>query len=103
MNLLDLFRRQRQTPAQTAKERLQILLAHERVDTAGPDYLPLMQKEILEVVKKYLPVQFDREKVEVKLERGFDVSTLEVNIELPGATALSTRQPPRGASPAMAG
>ena len=105
MNLFDFFRRQRQaqTPAETAKERLQILLAHERVDTGGPDYLPLLQKEILEVVKKYLPVAVDRDKVEVKLERGADVSTLEVNIELPGATALNRSKPPRGTAPVFAG
>ena len=102
MNLFDFFRRQRQTPAQAAKERLQILLAHERVDTSGPDYLPLMQKEILEVVKKYLPVHFDGDKVEVKMERGSDISTLEVNIELPGAKTLAKRQPPRGPASALA-
>ena len=102
MNLFDFFRKQRQTPAETAKERLQILLAHERVDTNGPDYLPLLQKEILEVVKKYLPTAVDRDKVEVKLERGADVSTLEVNIELPGAKALNASRPARGASPVFA-
>lgn len=102
MNLFDFFRRHRQTPAQTAKERLQILLAHERLDTSGPDYLPLLQKDILEVVKKYLPVDVDGDKVEVKIERGADVSTLEVNIELPGAKQLGTKQAPRGARPAFA-
>ena len=89
MNLLSLFRRQRQNSAGAAKERLQILLAHERVDRNGPDYLPMLQKELLQVISKYLDV--DNEKVEVKLERGNDMSTLEVNIELPGAAALHAR------------
>ena len=93
MSLFDLFRRPRPSSAQAAKERLQILLAHERIDTTGPDYLPMLQKEILEVVKKYLPIQLDGGGVEVKLERGNDISTLEVNIELPGATTLATRNP----------
>ncbi len=102
MNLFDFFRRQRRTPAQTAKERLQILLAHERIDTSGPDYLPVLQKEILEVVRKYIPLDVDGDRVEVKLERGSDVSTLEVNIELPGAKALEPRAPVRSAGAAFA-
>ena len=101
MNLFDIFRRERRTSADTAKERLQILLAHERVDTTGPDYLPLLQKEILEVVKKYFPVQVEGDRVEVKLERGADVSTLEVNIELPGARGLN-KSAPRGLGAAFA-
>ena len=101
MNLFDIFRRERRTSADTAKERLQILLAHERVDTTGPDYLPLLQKEILEVVKKYFPVQVEGDRVEVKLERGAEVSTLEVNIELPGARGLN-KPAPRGLGAAFA-
>jgi cell division topological specificity factor len=81
--LFSFFRRAREpNSAVQAKERLQILLAHERVDRSGPDYLPLLQKDIVEVIKKY--VQIGNDKVEVKLERGADISTLEVNIELPG-------------------
>lgn len=81
--LFSFFRRAREpSSASQAKERLQILLAHERTDRTGPDYLPLLQKEIIEVIKKYVQVASD--KVEVKLERGADISTLEVNIELPG-------------------
>lgn len=69
--------------AQTAKERLQILLAHERQDRSKPDYLPRLQKDILEVIRRYIPSA--GEKVEVKLERGAEISTLEIDIELPGA------------------
>ena len=81
------FRRPRQvTSAQTAKERLQILLAHERIDRSGPDYLPLLQRDILDVIKRY--VRVDRDSVDIKLERGDELSTLEINIELPGARTL---------------
>lgn len=100
--LFGFFRRQHPTPAQTAKERLQILLAHERHDSSGPDYLPLLQKDILAVIKKYIPMEDEGERVEVKLERGSDVSTLEVNIELPGAKALTAKAPPRSPKPAFA-
>jgi len=81
------FRRPRRaTSAQTAKERLQILLAHERIDRSSPDYLPLLQRDILDVIKRYVRVDGDR--VDIKLERGNEISTLEINIELPGARTL---------------
>jgi|SRR5690606_2710719 len=89
MNLLNLFRRSREGSAGAAKERLQILLAHERVDSEAPEYLPMLQKELIAVIEKYLDV--DDEKVEVRLERGRELSTLEVNIELPGAENLQGR------------
>ncbi len=89
MNLLNLFRRSREGSAGAAKERLQILLAHERVDSEAPEYLPMLQKELIAVIEKYLDV--DDEKVEVRLERGRELSTLEVNIELPGAEKLQGR------------
>ena len=51
MNMLGFFRRSpKATPADTAKERLQILLSHERTDRSGPQYLPQLQKEILQVI-----------------------------------------------------
>ena len=69
--------------ASVAKERLQILLSHERADRGDrAEFLPALQREILEVVAKYLVI--DQEKVMVKLERGKDISYLEVNVELPG-------------------
>ena len=81
------FRRPRRaTSAQTAKERLQILLAHERIDRSSPDYLPLLQRDILDVIKRYVRVDGDR--VDIRLERGNEISTLEINIELPGARTL---------------
>jgi cell division topological specificity factor len=87
MTMLSFLRWPRQNgSADTAKERLQILLSHERVDRSAPDFLPLLQRDILEVVKKYMRVE--RDDVDVKLERGPDLSTLEINIELPGAQRL---------------
>ena len=101
MSLFGFFRRsQPATSAQTAKDRLQILLAHERQDRSGPDYLPRLQKDILEVIKKYVPGA--GEKVEVKLQRGADISTLEIDIELPGAKALSAKRTGPAAGPAFA-
>jgi cell division topological specificity factor len=90
MNMLSFFRRPRQgNSADTAKERLQILLSHERTDRSSPEYLPMLQRDILEVIKRYMKVGGDS--VDIKLERGEELSTLEINIELPGARALHAR------------
>jgi cell division topological specificity factor len=87
MRLFDYFLRPKSpSSAQTAKDRLQILLAHERQDRSQPEYLPLLQKDILEVIRKYIEVASD--KVEVRLQRGERMSTLEIGIELPGPRGL---------------
>jgi cell division topological specificity factor len=67
--------------APVARERLQILLAHERSMRGQPDLLGLLREEILAVVSRH--VVLDPDKVIVKMERGENVSTLEVDIELP--------------------
>ena len=65
-----------------AKERLQIILAHERNGrTASPTYLPDLQKELLVVISKYVSVDIDD--IKVLLERQGDLEVLEVKIELP--------------------
>ena len=67
--------------APIARERLQILLAHERGARGQPDLLMQLREEILAVVSRH--VSLDPDKVIVKMERGKHVSTLEVDIELP--------------------
>lgn len=81
MRIFRFLRAPRPKSANTAKSRLQILLAHERAGRSGPEFLPMMQREIVAVIAKYVDV--DEEKVAVKLDSGDDCSTLEVNIELP--------------------
>ncbi len=87
MRIFDFFRpskpKETVTSAHHAKERLQIVMAHERAGRDAPDFLPLLQKELLEVIAKYVDV--DQNRVEVKLDRNNDFSTLEVNIELPSS------------------
>jgi cell division topological specificity factor len=80
MNLLNLLRR-RTGSAPVARERLQILLAHERGLRSQPDLLDVLRAEILAVVSRH--VVLDPEKVIVRMDRGKSVSTLEVDIELP--------------------
>ena len=62
-------------------------MAHERAGRTGPDYLPMLQQELLAVIAKYIDI--DQNKVEVKLDRGGDCSTLELNIELPAREAAA--------------
>ena len=80
MNLLRLFNG-RKASAPVARERLQILLAHERGLRGQPDLLATLREEILAVVSRH--IQLDPEKVTVRLDRGPTVSTLEVDIEVP--------------------
>jgi cell division topological specificity factor len=72
---------QRRSTAPAARERLQILLAHERALTGRADLAAVLQEEILGVIARHFPI--DREKVQVKLDRGRDISTLEIDIEMP--------------------
>lgn len=81
MGLLDLFKRQPPS-ASVAKERLRIIVAQERSARGGPDYLPLLQRELLAVIRKYVNVAPDAVKVNVEREAGHDV--LELSVSLPG-------------------
>jgi cell division topological specificity factor len=74
----------RTASAPVARERLQILLAHERGLRGQPDLLDLLRSEILAVVSRH--VAFDPEKLNIRMERGNDVSMLEIDIEVPNIT-----------------
>ncbi|WP_431855880.1 cell division topological specificity factor MinE [Azospirillum sp.] len=97
MSIFSFFRSAPKTSAVQAKERLQIVMAHERVGRSGPDYLPMLQQELLAVIAKY--VDIDTNKVEVKLDRGGDCSTLEVNIELPGRDQIKAPSAAKDSAP----
>jgi cell division topological specificity factor len=84
MSFLNFFTRSRRS-APVARDRLQVLLAHERALTGGADLVAVLQQEILAVIAKHIPI--DRDRVIVKLDRGDQVSTLEIDIEMP-ETAL---------------
>ena len=87
MNIFNLFKKTG-TSAPVARDRLQILLAHERTIAGGSDLVAILREEILAVIKKH--VQLDSEKVHVKMERGEAVSTLAVDIEIPTPTKKMT-------------
>lgn len=73
----------RAASAPVARERLQILLAHERGLRGHPDLLELLRSEILAVVSRH--VAFDPEKLRVKMDRGNLVTMLEIDIEVPNS------------------
>ncbi len=79
------YLRRRNTTASVAKERLQIIISHERTQRTTPDYLPKLQEEILAVIAKY--VHINREHVSVNLERMGDSSVLELNVTMPDEVA----------------
>lgn len=67
--------------AAIAKERLQILVAHDRTERSRPSYLPKLEEEILEVIRKY--VEVDMNAVSVNYEQDVNREILELNIVLP--------------------
>ena len=81
MKLLDYFRSNRQSSASVAKERLQVLVAHERSARNAPSYLPQLQNEILAVIKKYVSVPDDA--LQIQLDHDEHQDILELNITLP--------------------
>ncbi|GAU85658.1 cell division topological specificity factor MinE [Bosea sp. BIWAKO-01] len=80
MNFLRIFTRS-QSSAPAARERLQVLLAHERASVGDSDLVTKLRDEILRAISKHM--QIDDDRVSVKMERGAKVSTLAVDIEIP--------------------
>jgi len=78
MSWFDLFRR---GSAPIARERLQVLLSHERVACGGHDLLSILREEIIAAIGRH--VSFEPDKVQIKMDRGKSVSTLAVDIEIP--------------------
>lgn len=83
MSLLGLFQGEKKKSASVAKERLQIILAHERSgrNPGQPDYLPALQRELMSVISKY--VNIDESDLKINFERQENLEVLEVKIELP--------------------
>ena len=75
---------ERKKTAAIAKERLQIILAHERTGRRRePGYLPALQRDLIEVISKYIKI--DPDDIKVSFERRENLDVLEVKLELPDA------------------
>jgi cell division topological specificity factor len=83
MSFIKFFVGEKKKTANVAKERLQIILAHERSgrNAAEPDYLPELQRELMVVISKYVKISLAD--IKVNLERQENLEVLEVKIELP--------------------
>ena len=83
MSILSFLLGEKKRTASVAKERLQIILAHERSgrSAATPDYLPALQRELLAVISKYVAV--NPADITVQIDRQDNLEVLEVKIELP--------------------
>ena len=82
MGIFDYFKSKSEpTSASVAKDRLQIIVAHERSRRTHPDYLEQMQQEIIAVIRKY--VQIESDDVQIQLENTDDCSVLELNVTIP--------------------
>ena len=83
MSLFDFFFPKKPASASVAKERLQIVLAHERAGRDSPEFLPRLQKELLAVVAKYIAIKEDM--ITVNLGKEGNASVLEINVEMPAS------------------
>ncbi len=81
MKLLEFLRRERKNTAAIAKERLQIIVTHQRSQRGQPDYMPMLEKELLEVVRRYVPV--DDDAINISFDSEDNYSVLELNVTLP--------------------
>lgn len=82
MGILDRWlSRKPPTSAGMAKERLQILVAHDRLERGRPSYLPKLQRELLEVIRKY--VEIDQNDITVQFEQEGNRDIMELNVILP--------------------
>ena len=86
MSIFDFLKPKKNT-ASVAKNRLQIIIAQERSSAGAPDYLPLMRREILEVIRKYVSVEADAVKVDVVKDGEHDVLDISVSLPERGAPA----------------
>lgn len=79
MGIFDYFRSKKKT-ANIAKDRLQLVIAHERSTRNGPDYLPQLKQDLLNVIRKYVPI--DEDQMSVLFDKQDSLEVLELNITL---------------------
>jgi cell division topological specificity factor len=87
MGIMDFFTQRNKNTANVAKERLRIIIAQERSTRGAPDYLPLLQRELLEVIRKYVNVDVDAVKVDFVKDGDHDV--LDISVALPEKIAMA--------------
>lgn len=92
MGLFNLLFRERRSSALVAKERLQIILSHERASRDAPEFLPALQRDLLDVVGRYVEIRDDM--IRVNIGKTGDTQLLEINVEIDGARSKLPRPSP---------
>lgn len=92
MGLFDLFRSRPKNTASIAAERLRIIVLQERAAEGRPDYLPMLRRELLEVIRKYVNV--DPDAIDIQITHEGQGEVLELSVALPEKPAT----PPAAAS-----
>ncbi len=85
MGILDFFSARPKNTANVAKDRLRIIIEQGRRERGAPDYLPMLQRELLEVIKKYINVDIDA--VKVDLHKDGEHELLDISVTLPEKNA----------------
>jgi cell division topological specificity factor len=85
MGIFDFLTQRQKNTANVAKSRLQILIQQERSMRGAPDYLPMLQRELLEVIRKYINV--DTDAVKVAMHKDGDNELLDISVALPEKAA----------------
>jgi len=94
MSLYNFLFRPHRHSASIARERLKIVLAHERAGRHAPDFLPKLQRDLIEVVTRYVEIREDM--IRVNLGKSGETSLLEINIEIDSAKPITTSPPRAG-------
>ncbi|MBS0199505.1 MAG: cell division topological specificity factor MinE [Proteobacteria bacterium] len=84
MGIFD-FLKPRQQSANTAKSRLQLIIAEQRSEAGAPDYLPRLRQELIELIRRYVHVPEDS--IKVSKEKHGDYDVLDISVELPDSRA----------------
>ncbi len=88
MGIFDFLSARSKNTANLARDRLRIIVAQERSLRGAPDYLPLLQRELLEVIRKYVNVDVDA--VKVDLIKDGDNDVLDISVALPDKAVGAT-------------
>jgi cell division topological specificity factor len=91
MGIFDFLSQRNKNTASTAKDRLRILIQQERSLRGAPDYLPLLQRELLEVIKKYVNV--DPDAIDIHVEKDGESEVLELSVALPDRNGAAPAEP----------
>ena len=81
-SIFEVFKLNSKKSAKIAKERLQIVVSHQRVDSnTDTDFMPKLRQELITVISKYINI--DPERINVQLQKDGTCSILELNVALP--------------------